>query len=150
MDIEMKLKKFGTLSPEHIKNIEKILTLELPEDYKHFLVKTNGGIVEKDESNKIHIDDLNADIAIDVLYGGNIRERNANISYWMEQLSDDLFEDTIIIGDDILQGLIVMICREENKGIYYWDDAYNFENSSDDNNIYWISETFKEFLQLLH
>ena len=145
----MKLKRFGILNQEQIDNIEKILGLELPEDYKKFLGKTDGGVLEKDESNKIYIDDLNADIVIDVLYGGNVQEKNANILYWMEELAGDLLDNTIIIGDDILQGLIVMICKGENKGIYYWDDAYNFESSDDKNNLYWIIGTFDDFLQLL-
>jgi hypothetical protein len=145
----MELRQFGSLTQEQINNIEKILTIELPEDYKQFLARTDGGVVEKNDDNKIHIDDLDADIVIDVLYGASVQEENASILHWMEELADELWEDTIIIGDNLLQGLIVMVCKGENKGIYYWDDAYNFESSDDESNLYWITETFTEFLQLL-
>ena len=42
-----------------------------------------------------------------------------------------------------------MFCHGDNKGIYYWDDAYNFQNSDDENNMYWIANSFNEFIKLL-
>lgn len=45
--------------------------------------------------------------------------------------------------------LIVMFCHGDNKGIYYWDDTYNFQNSDDENNMYWIANSFNEFIKLL-
>ena len=62
---------------------------------------------------------------------------------------EDMMEGAVLIGDDIIQGFIVMFCHGDNKGIYYWDDAYNFQNSDDENNMYWIANSFNEFIKLL-
>lgn len=67
----------------------------------------------------------------------------------MSKLGDDLLEGSIIIGDDLLQGMIVMITDGDLKGIYYWDDSYNFDSSSDDENTYFIFNDFKELLDII-
>lgn len=144
----MNLNNFGKSSTEQLQEIEKALDIKLPEDYKRFLLKYNGGIVEKDEFNSIKIPDLSENIVIDVLFG-NVDEKNANILFWNEELKEDLFENALIIGDDILQGMIVLICSGNSKGIYYWDDAYNFESSNDDSNMYLIADDFTNFMKLL-
>lgn len=64
-------------------------------------------------------------------------------------MRDELLEKTIIIADDIIQGFIVLICEGEDKGVYYWDDAYNFETSDDESNVYWIADDFTSFLEQL-
>ena len=60
-----------------------------------------------------------------------------------------LFDHFYIDIYNIIQGFIVIICYGENKGVYYWDDAYNFKNSDDENNMYWIASSFNEFIKLL-
>lgn len=39
-----------------------------------------------------------------------------------------------------------MITKGDFKEIYYWDDSYNFDASSDDENTYLIFNSFKELL----
>ena len=58
-------------------------------------------------------------------------------------------ENTIIIGDSLQHGFIVMICVGENAGVYYYDDSYYFEESNDEGNVYWIAENFEEFWKML-
>lgn len=106
--------------------------------------------MEKDEFNQIILDGIKENIVLDVLYGNDENNEKGNIIFWTEQFKGELLEDTIIIGDDLLQGFLVMICRGENQGIYYWDDSYNFESSDDENNMYWIANTFDEFLYLIN
>lgn len=142
----MKIRKFGCLSKDEISELEKRFDLVLPEDYKKFLMENNGGVVEKDSSNRIYVKSLNDYIVLDVLYGYHVLEKNADIVCWMDEMPDDILEKTIIIGDDIRQGFIVMICEGEDKGIYYWDDAYNFEQSDDEENIYFLSDSFEKLI----
>lgn len=145
----MILKKTGIALEQDITLLEKELSLKLPQDYRKFLLDTNGGVVEKDENNKIVLTQIDETIVIDVLYGIHTGNQNADIQFWMDSLKDDLMENVIIVGDDIIQGLIVMICDGEDQGIYYWDDAYNFEESCDESNMYKIADSFTEFIQLL-
>lgn len=62
---------------------------------------------------------------------------------------DDLFEKTVIIGDSLQNGFIVMICDGNNDGVYYYDDSYYFDESNDENNVYIISNNFTEFLDMI-
>jgi len=68
----------------------------------------------------------------------------------MNNFEDDILENAVIIGDDIMHGLIVLICDGEDKGGYYWDDSYNFEESSDGSNMYFITGTFTELLDIIN
>ncbi len=143
----MKIEKFKGLNDEQINNIESKLKINLPEDYKNFLKQIGGGIVEKDESNRIIIDSIGENIVLDVLYGDDANNEKGSIMFWMKQFEGELLADAIIIGDDLLQGFLVMICDGEDKGVYYWDDSYNFESSNDENNMYWIADSFDNFLK---
>ena len=145
----MKVKKFKNLNDKQIENIENRFKVNLPAEYKSFLKQVGGGVAEKDESNQITLDEINESIVLDVLYGDDENEKG-NIIFWMEQFEGELLKDAIIIGDDLLQGFIVMICKGESQGIYYWDDSCNFECSDDENNMYWIADTFGEFLNLVN
>ena len=88
-------------------------------------------------------------INIDVLYGIDTGKSECDIEYWTDKYFDDLLENTIIIGDSLQQGFIVMICVGENAGVYYYDDSYYFEESNDEGNVYWIAENFEEFWKML-
>ncbi|MBC1358646.1 SMI1/KNR4 family protein [Listeria booriae] len=145
----MMIEEFGKAQIEDIKAIEKRYNVNLPSEYVSFLEASNGGIVDKSESNKVLIEDLNATINIDVLYGVNTGESASNIETWMEKLKEDMMEGSIIIGDDLMQGMIVMICEGEFEGIYYWDDAFQFEESTDEENTYWIAKDFLSFLDMI-
>lgn len=144
----VKINPFNATNKEQILALEKKYNLTLPDDYKHFLLKKNGGITEKDESNELLVEDLNEQIVLDVLYGVGTGHEKANIEFWMDSLLDDLLEDTVIIGDDIIHDLILIVCSAENSGVYYWDDAYNFEGSSETENTYWIADSFTDFLAM--
>lgn len=144
----IKIEKFSNATEEKIISLEQKYNLALPEDYKKFLLSYNGGIVEKDSSNEISVEDIDEKIVIDVLYGIDTDNEKSNIDYWMDNLSEDLLENTVIIGDDLIQGLILIICGGENEGVYYWDDSYHFENSDDEMNTYWIADNFTEFIEM--
>ena len=144
----MILKQFNCIKEEQINEIERLLKIKFPEDYRAFLLKNNGGVVEKNEENVIQVKNIEEEIIIDVLFG-IVEKEESDICYWNQKMIEDMLKDALIIGDDIIQGFIVMLCSGENKGIYYWDDAYNFQNSNDENNMYWIADSFDEFIKLL-
>lgn len=130
-------------------NLENRFSIELPKDYKEFLLKIGGGVVQKSENNRINVPGLSTSIVVDVLYGIDDNNKNSSIQYWMSEYGDELLPNTVIIGDDIQQGFIVLICSGKNKGVYYWDDAYNFECSNEESNMYKIANTFRAFWELL-
>lgn len=145
----MKIQSFKCLNKEQINKIESQLDVNLPTEYKTFLEQIGGGVVEKDDSNRITISEINEDIVLDVLYGEDEENEKASITFWMKQFEGELLEDAVIIGDDLLQGFLIMICEGENQGIYYWDDSYNFESSDDESNMYGIADSFGELIKQL-
>lgn len=145
----LSIKPFGKIANEDIVEIEKMFDILLPDDYKNFLLNYNGGAVVNNGCNDLHLDDINEIINIDVLYGIHTGASSSDIEYWTNEYADDLLEKTVIIGDSLQHGFIVLICDGSNNGVYYYDDSYCFNVSNDESNVYLISNTFDEFWKLL-
>jgi hypothetical protein len=137
------IKAFGLINSDNIKNLEIKYNIKIPEDYKSFILENNGGVIS--DGNEISVKGLSSKITMDVLFGINTGNSNTDIMYWTDTYKDDLLSSALIIGDDLMQGFIVMICDGENDGIYYWDDAYNHEESNDEGNTYWLADNFTDF-----
>ena len=147
----MKLDRFGFANEEAISILENKYKVVLPEDYKRFLLQENGGRnTAYKYKNLVRISQIGEEINIDVMFGVETNMKNVDIEQWTSEYRDDLFPNSIIIGDTIQHGFIVFwLSNEENRGIYYYDDTYNLEASSDENNAYFLARTFTEFLELV-
>lgn len=143
------MESFGKVQEESIQKIENLFHVVLPEDYTKFLLDFNGGVIFNTEPGEVYLKDIAQFINIDVLYGIDTGKSECDIEYWTDKYFDDLLENTIIIGDSLQHGFIVMICVGENAGVYYYDDSYYFEESNDEGNVYWIAENFEEFWKML-
>lgn len=146
----IELKTLGSTTETKIKDLEKKYNILLPNDYKSFLLKTNGGSAEINDFNQIVIEELPEKIVVDVLYGIDTEHQAANINFWTDKYKSqaNLFENTIIIGDSITHGFFVMICSGEMQGIYYWDHTYHYDVSNDDVNTYWVANNFTDFMNI--
>ena len=143
------MESFGKVQEESIQKIENLFHVVLPEDYTKFLLDFNGGVIFNTEPGEVYLKDIAQFINIDVLYGIDTGKSECDIEYWTDKYFDELLENTIIIGDSLQHGFIVMICAGENVGVYYYDDSYYFEESNDEGNVYWIAENFEEFWKML-
>mgnify|MGYP004648809699 FL=1 len=143
------MESFGKVKEEFIQKIENLFHVVLPEDYTKFLLDFNGGVILNTELGEVYLKDIAQFINIDVLYGIDTGKSECDIEYWTDKYFDELLENTIIIGDSLQHGFIVMICAGENAGVYYYDDSYYFEESNDEGNVYWIAENFEEFWKML-
>lgn len=143
------MESFGKVKEESIQKIENLFHVVLPEDYTKFLLDFNGGVILNTEPGEVYLKDIAQFINIDVLYGIDTGKSECDIEYWTDKYFDDLLENTIIIGDSLQHGFIVMICVGENAGVYYYDESYYFEESNDEGNVYWIAENFEEFWKML-
>ena len=141
----MKIKGYGKIDKDEVYKFETEIGFELPDDYKEFLIESNGGIPEIKYST-FTIDELKEDIGLQVLYGLNLDE-NLDLREWNEEYEDDLLDDCLIIGHGLGFGFIVLINSPEASGIYFWDNCFELENSSEEENIYKISDTFEKFLK---
>lgn len=131
-----------------IKSLENKYNIQLDINYIKFLLKYNGGVLENNEKNNIYIKEISNHITIDVLFGIGLNN-NADIEKWTDKYKDEMFPNSIIIGDSITNGLIVIVYSENRNGVYYWDDEYFYEQSNDKNNVYLIAENFNDFINLI-
>ena len=143
----MKIKGYGNVEEEEIFKLEEEIGFILPNDYKEFLINFNGGVPEVKYST-FKLNELEENIGLQVLYGLNLEE-NLDLREWYEEYEEDLLDDCLIIGHGIGFGFIVLVNSPEVSGVYFWDNSFELENSSEDENIYKISDTFREFIEEL-
>lgn len=138
---------YGNISEEEVFKFEEKIGFSLPDDYKEFLLNYNGGVPEIKYST-FELNDFDESIGLQVLYGLNLAQ-NLDLREWNEEYEDDLLDDCIIIGHGIGFGLIVLVKSMEFSGIYFWDHSFELESSSEDENVYKIADTFKQFIDNL-
>ena len=147
----IKLDKFGFANNGEILMLENEFEVVLPEDYKSFLLQENGGRnTAYKYKNLVRIPQVSEEINIDVMFGVSTNVKNGDIKQWTSEYQDDLFPNSIIIGDTIQHGFIVFwLSKDDNAGIYYYDDTYEFASSTDDMNTYFLANSFSEFLNMV-
>lgn len=147
----IKLDKFGFANNGEILMLENEFEVVLPEDYKSFLSQENGGRnTAYRYKNLVRIPQVSEEINIDVMFGVSTNVKNGDIKQWTSEYQDDLFPNSIIIGDTIQHGFIVFwLSKDDNAGIYYYDDTYEFASSTDNMNTYFLANSFSEFLNMV-
>lgn len=140
-------KKFGSTKAEMIKKYEELIKMKLPEDYKLFLMETNGGSFS-DIHHTFYVTELEKEFPIDVLFGLQLN-RNLDLEFWFKEYKEYLVECSAIIGDSLGVGLIVMIWEDDWKGIFLWDHCLALEQSTEEDCIYRIADDFDSFLKML-
>ena len=140
----MYMQCFGALDEEQVSELESKLEVTLPESYRNFLKETGGGVVEQDGRNKVLIPSINKTIAIDVFFGYGV-SKNSDILYWNNMYKDEIFDNAVLIGFDARQGYLFLIAEDDNTDVYYWDDGYTFEESDDEQNVYFLGKDFSMF-----
>lgn len=148
----MAFKKNGSLTIEQLKKTEEKLGHRFPNDYKEFLLKTNGGridFISDDEEHGFYVDPIDEeDICIDSLYG--IGEGARDWLVYFNKLYADEIMGCLIIGDTLSHGFIVydyLGVVEDDGGIYFWDDKRAYKTSSDEGNLYFVAENFNELMK---
>ena len=68
---------------------------------------------------------------------------------WHNEYSEELPENTIIIGNTINAGLILLIWQDDWKGVFLWDHCLELEQSTEEDCLYRISDSFELFVNLL-
>jgi len=138
---------WGSSDETTIQQFEQKLGFPLPADYRAFLLKTNGGIVI---NQVFHVDDLAQDVLMDVFYGVTNEEEDLTLATWIAEHGAELQENALIIGADQGGGIILYITAGDDKGIYYWDHAHFFPQSSqEEGNTYFLADSFDDFYKLL-
>jgi len=129
-------------SEAEVAKLEKKLGYSLDQGYRQFLLKYNGGVPE---NTLFTIPDCKGEALVDHFLG--VERPDENIQDWINELRAELPEGFIPIGFDPGGNAILMDLTDAT--IYYWDSARFFPQSTDDDNTFWIANSFAEMLKQL-
>ena len=138
-----------------IEAVEKYVNLTFPTAYKKHLLKYNGGQPEASiffffENGKEVDSEIDRFLAI---YDGkydNLKNEIDTLKINEKRLPQQMLP----IANDVVGNCICISCKGKDSGkVYFWDHEKEVDyNSSDDNdysNLYFIADTFEEFLDRL-
>lgn len=146
----MAFNKYGKLSVAMVNQLNGLLGIDVPQDYKDFLINTNGGRFDFEDEHYIFFEKQNKKIWIDVFYG-NKENKRSSLMFWNKEYSDEIPENAIIIGDTQDHGFLVYICSGDTKGIYFWDDLFSIDGSSSEGkNAYFVANDMNELLKKIN
>jgi hypothetical protein len=142
----MEIAAYKNGSEKAVRKLEKDFRIKLPEDYRNFLIRDNGGGVD---DAYIYVKELDEYMLMGLLYGTGVEGGFADIVKINDEYYDDIPKNSLLIGEDEGGGFILLVADGENDGIWYYDHTYFFEPSNDELNTYFICETFSDFLKML-
>lgn len=133
------------LSLEQIEQFEVRNNLKLPEKYKTFLLKWNGGYTEP---SLFSISEEQGTSVVNVLNGiGNMYD---NLDKVIDIYEYRLPEGFVPIGDDPGGNVICLGTKEPYyENIYFWDHEEEPEDSEDMSNMYFLANNIDDFIDKL-
>lgn len=105
---------YGKAREEAVNNFQEFVGFEIPEDYKQFLLKHNGGTTTV-QNCKFYVDGLDTLVCLQALYGLELLDKELDLQKWHEENREDLHKNCIIIGNATCAGKILLINNEEEK-----------------------------------
>lgn len=138
----------GKLSEQELNAFQEKYHLDLPEDYKRYLRENNGGSTEN-VTVLFRAKRIKEWLSMGELFGVNHPVRGLSIETWQDEYDDELVENMVIIGALTFPGLLLLVNREDMKGVYLWDHTLEFETSTRKKCVYTVADTFDDFLNSL-
>ena len=135
---------------EEIAEFEKLIGATLPDDYKQFLLKHNGGhpvMASCDLLEAINEDNLAIDIDwFYALHEGDISNLSKKFKYSRDRLTNEYIP--IACDND---GWLCIAIKGENYGkVYYLTTNWSYWKEEDLNYIYLVANTFTDFINGLY
>jgi hypothetical protein len=148
-DIEVIEPKRQTSLTE-IAEFELLIDAQLPQDYKQFLLKHNGGhpIMDAFDLPK-PINKNSPTIGVSWFYSLYDGEKS-NLIQAFKNYNNQLSEEFIPIAYDSY-GKLCLVIKGENYGkVYYYTTNWSFWKEEDLNYLYFVSATFTDFINGLY
>lgn len=141
----LKQNEFGKLSNKELNDFEMTNSIRLPYDYKHFLLKTNGGQPIKNNSKK-------PETVISYIFGMHNGAYFASLYKQIDTFSRRIPLGTVPIASDPFGNLFLMSFHPENCGqIFFW--AHEGEPQNQDghyvDNVSFVASSFSDFVNEL-
>jgi hypothetical protein len=135
--------EYGQLSKENLEKFERGLNADLPEDYRDFLLKYNGGYLYPDAISFAD-DQLERTVVINCLYGLHQGPSYERLDLVQKKYQPVLPTNFLSIGDDPYDNQFLIYLKNLKKGqICYLDPER-------DSRPRFVAESFTDFLERLH
>ena len=138
---------FGPASSMEIEGLEQRLGIKLPDDYKQFILKTNGGVPAP---NGFVVPERGQAL-VDILYGIRTERIGGDLEFEQEQaaLWEPLPEGFVAIAHDPGGSSILLATIGKHAGkVFYWD-RNGLWVRDDRSNTFLIAQNFSDFIELL-
>jgi hypothetical protein len=141
-------RSYPPVSEADVQQYEQRLGVTFPEDYRNFLLTTNGGIPMP---FYLDVPDENHVLRVDFLYAIKNEYDISDLVYELENLSSrmsgKLPDGFIVIGHDPGDGKFLLGTRGEHASqVWFWDTERWMSTTSASENTYWIADSFTDFL----
>lgn len=139
----------GQLTESALANAEKMFGRNIPDPYRSFLLKHNGG---RPELNEFRMAGSARPGAIKSFFGIGMSERTLNLDYALEAFADRIPAWSFPLARDPGGNLILLAAEGSRKGrVYFWDHEREADDGEPprEDNLYLISDSFEEFLAQL-
>lgn len=142
----MRFTPHGKLAETTLKKFEASLNLRLPDDYRKFLLASNGGAFSEGYPQIETENEL--EFSCDAFFGLGV-SRALDLAFWMKEFGGELPEHSLLVGKTP-DGAFLLLCLERTiAGVYLYDHAYELSVSSDDENTFFICSTFSKLTKLV-
>jgi hypothetical protein len=134
-----------TCDQSALSQFEKQYSVELPLDYRRFLIEHNGGVPSK---KSIILEYGGIDLSLDVLFGIH-DDRRLDVRFWTSEWQYEMPNGFVVMGRDPGGGMYI-IGTKSDAGVYFWDHQHSLPGSSEENgNTFHIAQTFTMLLDIL-
>jgi hypothetical protein len=137
--------EFGKLSKEELSAFESTNQMELPQDYKEFLLTFNGGQPIKNKTDT-------PETIVTYILGMHNGDFYASLYKHIDMLSTRLPFSSLPIATDPFGNLFIMSLHPENYGqIFFWDHEGEPEHQDGHyvDNVSYVAASFGDFISKL-
>lgn len=142
----MLVSSFGNGNKETVDRFCRTHRLKLPQDYREFLASKNGVLFRDDP--KLEIEFLGKYFKPNALFGIHPDRRQMDLAPKIRKYGSILPKDSLVIGNDVLDNLLVLIGSGEDAGVYYWD-AEAYHRPAGEANAYLVADSFHDLEERL-
>ncbi|MEY8747004.1 SMI1/KNR4 family protein [Paenibacillus tundrae] len=131
---------------EEINEFQQKLNLRFPEQYKNFLLESNGG---DPSPSMFKISDEQGEGVLNIFYG--IGDMYSNLEEYIDIYEGRLPSGFIPIGNDPSGNVICLGLSEKYySNIFFWDHEQESDNPDDMSNMSFLANDLNEFLNSLY
>lgn len=140
--------EFDPITEQDLLSFEKGIDLKLPEDYKEFIIRNNGGyptltkflFTDTRGNPSESLVDYFFPVGTDFMY-------NVGALYDFMKSEDRLPNGMLPIAYDPFGNMVcISLSGEAHGSVYFWDHELEFE----ENNLSIIANSFSDFIFMLH